>query len=132
MSARLAPSSRPLPLHFVAFLSFFVFPLAFAPLGNKRHHHRHHPRGSFCLGVGPKSTQSLPQSLPKVGLATPVDLERRAAVTCSHPLDPTSTQSRELLASLALLRKIETKVETRVYRGKTQEQLAPKPKGSQL
>ena len=26
MSARLAPSSRPLPLLFVAFLSFFVFP----------------------------------------------------------------------------------------------------------
>ena len=40
MSARLAPSSRPLPLLFVAFLSFFVFPLAFTPLGNKRHHHQ--------------------------------------------------------------------------------------------
>ena len=50
--ARPALSLRPLPLLFVALLSFFL-PSVFAPLGNKRHHQQKHTPHYFPLPQAP-------------------------------------------------------------------------------
>ena len=42
MSARLAPFLQASTFAFRSFPLLFRLPLAFAPLGNKRHHHHHH------------------------------------------------------------------------------------------
>jgi hypothetical protein len=42
MSARLAPFLQASAFAFRSFPLLFRLPLAFAPLGNKRHHHHHH------------------------------------------------------------------------------------------